>query len=154
MKGEKMTRRELIEQQIARKKNLISFENFDVASGNHLSCLHIGLSDEELAARGKTASTFFTKEDCEYCLHDFFDSTYGVEEVARWAADYSAANRKEFPGFAIDYEEQGKFIGKLMQNGTTQDVNGYVLILQREYPGYTNKVTGMPFDIVTLYVEE
>lgn len=139
-------------QEIQRKGELVNYELLDFASGGHLSMLHVGMTDEELVKRLKsegTCSTFTDKNCVNIALSELFSDPYAARLIAEWVIDPTALPRKKFDGFAND--KLGRMIRK---NGAIVSCDAFAFIFQKHDEDYRNKITGLPFDVVTAYVED
>ncbi len=139
--------------EIQRKGELVNYELLDLASGGHLSMLHVGLTDKELVSRlsekKSTCSTFTDSNSVNIALASLFEDKYACKMIAKWVCDPSSSTRIPINGFAD--EEIGRMIKK---NGAIVKCKAFEIILQKQHIDYRNHITELPFDVVTLYVEE
>ncbi len=140
--------------EIMRKEEIVNYELLDLASGGHLSMFHVGMSDEELVRRqfqehGKCCSTFKDKNAINIALSELFEDRYACQMISKWVLDASATPRKSFDGFS-----NNKLGRKIKKNGAIVECEAFVFVLQKQTSDYRNIITGLPFDIVTIYVEE
>jgi len=140
-------------QEIQRKGELVNYELLDYANGGHLSMLHVGMTDEDLVRRlkseGNSCSTFTDKNSVNIALSELFSDPYAARLIAEWVIDAAALPRKKFDGFAND--KLGRMIRK---NGAIVSCDAFAFIFQKQDKDYRNMITGLPFDVVTAYVED
>ena len=140
-------------EEIQRKGEIVNYELFDLACGGHLSMLHVGMTNEELVRRlrqeHKCCSTFTNKNAVNIALSELFGDKYACQMISKWVLDASASPRREFDGFA-----NCSLGRKIRKNGAIVECEAFIIVLQKQTSDYRNKITGLPFDIVTMYVEE
>ncbi len=146
---EKERRKELMAKEIMRKGSYVNYESLDLAGGLHISCLHIGLTEDQLRARRKEekkpeCSSFKDVNAFNICIDSLFGSERFAEMATEWIFDPKKPDRHSFVKRATEC------IGMVAkQNGAVKKTSYFKFVLQRKDPDYRNKVTGLPFDLVT-----
>jgi len=145
----------MLANEIRRKVNMLTEESIEMANGEHTLFNHVGLTDTQLISRAKRigheASSFTSKEAVLACVRDYFNDDYAMSKIIKWIMDSATPCRSDInEGCLFD-----EIIGKVaLPDGTITESSTYSLILQKEDKYYRNRITGLPFDIVTAYVVE
>ncbi len=144
---------EKLAQEIKRKGEYLNYESLDLATGGHLSAYHVGLSDESLnkrmKAEHKVVSTFNSAKDVNGVLCHFFHGEFSDSNclaLAKWICNNTADKRLN-TGDIIDGASFGRVC---MKNGFIAECDEYEFTLQKNDEYYRNKITGMPFDFITI----
>ncbi len=128
-------------------------ESIEIGNGGHTGNLHIGLSEKELIKRaqrcGHAVSSFYTKENMILCIHDYLGDTYALPGIAKWILDYKEDyTRATWRGCYFD-----KPVGIIAYpDGTVEETSDYIIVVEKQDDRYKNTRTGLPFDIVTVYL--
>lgn len=129
-------------------------ESIEVANGEHTGSLHVATSSAELVKRAKRVghevSSFFTKEDFMCIIRDYFSDEYALADLAQWLTDYKTDySRKTLQGCLFDKE-----VGIVaFPDGKVVNSSDYTIIVEKKDSCYRNTRTGLPFDIVTAFLE-
>ena len=147
------SRKRIIMDEIRTKAAALPEESIEVANGEHTLFRHIAVGQDELRRRarksGHEQSSFFSKDAFIDCFRDFFSDEYGLGQVADWILGSNREARFNAEGGIFD-----KTVGLVaMPDGEVYESGDYVLVLQKQDSYYRNKLTGLPFDIVTAYLE-
>lgn len=150
------SRKTMLAAEIQRKVANLSEEELELSNGSHTLYTHCGLSDDDLKRRSretqkKEVSTFFSRELILEALQDYVNDPLGIEDLVNWLQD--PAPRHECKG-CIFVGDDVKVLGRVCyKDGNIEDASGYTLILGCRETGYYNKITNLPFDVITAYVE-
>lgn len=137
--------------EIKRKAVGLNTAALEVRNGGHVSCFHIGLSDQDMVRRqreGKTCVSSFSDENIvNNLLWDFFhDNEYALDTVCAWLEKAQDGERKQFQGCWFGDEPVGRI---LLPNGAIRKVWSYELVICKKDD--RRGAAEMPFDIVTMY---
>lgn len=138
--------------EIKRKAINATVENLDILSKGHFSALHIGLSDTELKRRRKSeASTFYDNETVNYALAKIFEDDITVLKVAEWVISGKEPRMELCTSYLFENP-----LGKVKYAcGEIVDAYFPIFVIQKlDSKWDRNRVTGMPFEFVTAYIEE
>ena len=147
----KMTK---VAEEVRRIATTLPAESIEVANGEHTGALHIGPATSQIAKRAKKlgheVSAFFSKEILMECVYDYFSDEYALQDLSQWLCDYKQDyTRKELQGCLFD-----KDAGLVAYpNGDIVESSDYTIIVEKKDSSYRNTRTGLPFDIVTAYLE-
>lgn len=148
-----------LEQEIGRKLPMLNMAAITARQGLHIA-YHIGRTDEDLVKRardrkeegkGLTCSTFFSENEANLAIWEFFNDAYALSSVTKWLEKSSDKSEKEFD-YDLDSEEE--YIGKvLLPNGALKKTRSFRIVLIKNED--RNGAAEMPFTIKNLYpVEE
>lgn len=134
------------------KKGVMSYENVDLASGGHLSAMHVGLTNEFLLRRQRqdskaVASSFNDQNDVAKCLARVFSDPYSAKRIAEWVVNGSKSRLVE----SFWFDETGVIGRVLYPNGAIFETESFEIVFGKKDIDYYNKTTGMPFDVITMY---
>lgn len=137
-----------MKKEILKKSKFLTAETMDVLTGGHFSTYHSGLTRKELEKRGKTtASSFFSMADITIALQAAFSDELNAEAIEK-AVKAERRQRDEIPFFSDTILGQALIDGELVSCSCGNVVIGY------RDKDYRNKVTGMPFEIITITLDE
>lgn len=140
-------------EEVKRIATTLPAESIEVANGEH-TLVHIGAAQSQIVKRARKlnheASAFFSKEIFMECVYDYFSDEYALQDLAQWLCDYKQDyTRKELAGCLFD-----KSAGMVAYpNGDIVESSDYTIIVEKKDSSYRNTRTGLPFDIVTAYLE-
>ncbi len=152
------SRKTLLANELKRKADMLTEEILEFANGSHTLYTHVGLSDEDLMKRCERTkkdrvSSFFSRELILECLRDYIHDEMGSEDLVNWLQD--PCGRHICEGCIFLEDDDVKKLGRVCySDGTIVDGYGYTLVLESRGTGYYNRITNLPFDVVTVYVEE
>ncbi len=144
------------EEEISKKVAMLNVAAIEVCQDRHIRVNHIAKSDKELVERMRKnekkgakkvpCSTFFSENDINNALYEYFTDSYALKKVVKWLEDEGCGDRYEDNAFSFNDEPIGRI---LRANGALKNVYSYRIILEKN--DRRNGAAGMPFNVVTLY---
>lgn len=120
----------------------------DVITKGHFSVYHSGLTVEQLKRRNKeTASSFYSMADITIALQEAFSDELNAEAIEK-AVKSEKRQRDEIPFFS------DTILGYALTDGNKIECSCGNVIIGYKDKNYRNKITGMPFDIITITLDE
>lgn len=141
--------------EIESKLAMLNLAAIEVCQDRHIRVNHVAKTDEELVKRMREnektglkipCSTFFSENDVNNALYEYFSDSYALKKVVKWLEDEGYGDRFEDNAYSFNDEPIGRL---LRTNGALKNVYSYRIILEKN--DSRNGAAGMPFNVVTLY---
>jgi len=138
--------------EILKKSSFLTAETLDVLNGGHFSTYHSGVSVEELRRRKKNiASSFNSMADINVALELAFSDAINAVAIEKALKRAAEGDREEVPFFA-DYNLGYALVKSAKGEKVLPCSCGYFVIKLID-EDYRNKMTGMPFEVITCILE-
>lgn len=138
---------ERIEERIKRNAKSLTIYAVNALGDGHIFKKHIDITREEMITRKcGVSSRFLSSADAGYALVAAFEDRYNVEAIANKVGRVTPGTREEIPFFS------DAVIGESYVNGKFVPCTEAVVVIEFKDADYINRFTGMPFDIVTMYL--
>lgn len=142
--------------EIKNKSSRLDSISVNAAGGYHVLDEHVGCTEEQLINRLKdehkyVVSSFYSENELNRALQEICNNTVLLKEIVRWLFD-EKAEKKDFEnetedncGICVRFERETR-------SYITEETYIYRFSLQRRSDMYDrNPVTGMPFDVKTIF---